>query len=251
MKFIGIIPARYASTRFPGKPLALIQGKTMIQRVYEQALLAKSLDAVYVATDDTRIENHVQDFGGKVIMTSIHCNNGTERCYEAIKNINTSDIFDENDVVINIQGDEPFINPAQIDQLTSVFQHTHIEIATLIKKINTVDILKNPNNIKVTINKDKTAIYFSRFPIPFYRDKNETEALKLHTYYKHIGIYAYKINILEKLVRLSSTPCEIAESLEQLRWIENGYFIRTKLTDYDNFSIDTPEDLLTLNKQIE
>lgn len=246
MKFVGIIPARYASTRFLGKPLIDINGKPMIQRVYEQAKKSKNLSAVFVATDDKRIETHVKSFGGKVIMTSARHKSGTDRCAEAIKKING-----KFDVVVNIQGDEPFIQPKQIDLLCSCFRSKVVEIATLIKKINTTEELLNRNTPKVVVNKNKEAIYFSRSPIPFYQNvEDQEEWMLLHTYYKHIGIYAYRKETLQKLSKLKRSPLERAESLEQLRWIENGYRINTAITGIETVSIDTPEDFEKLSNLI-
>jgi len=246
MKFIGIIPSRYQSSRFPGKALADVSGKSMIQRVYEQASKAASLSKVVVATDDERIEQHVKDFGGEVVMTSASHKCGTDRCYEAVEKLNADDW----DVVINIQGDEPFIHPGQIDEVAGRFsrrntsvQSDEVGIATLIKQINTTEELLNPNLPKVIINKNKEAIYFSRTPLPFIKSKDQSEWLKSQDYYKHIGIYGYKLNVLQQIARLEQSPLEIAESLEQLRWIENGFKIRTAITDYESKGIDTPEDL--------
>lgn len=249
MNFIGIIPARFASTRFPGKPLAVINGKTMIQRVYEQAKKANILSSVVVATDDGRIEAHVKNFGGEVIMTSTECTNGTERCFEAIQKYQKIFPSKKFDVVINIQGDEPFIHPEQIESIASCFKNENVEIATLLKKIKTVEELENPSEAKVIINADKQAIYFSRAVIPFYRGKKNEEAIKLHTYYKQIGMYAYRTDILQKIICLKSTPLETVESLEQLRWLENGYKINVEFTEHESIAIDTPEDLLTINEQ--
>lgn len=241
MKILGIIPARYQSTRFPGKPLVEIDGKSMVQRVYEQAKKSKLLSDVVVATDDKRIEAQVKNFGGKVMMTSIKHKSGTDRCAEAIKKITSGNKFD---VIINIQGDEPFIKPQQIDLLCSCFNSKAIEIATLVKKIEENKELTNPHTTKVIINKKNQAIYFSRTPIPFYRGENDAkEWLKKHTYYKHIGIYGYRKNILEEITRLTPSPLEIAESLEQLRWLENGYKIYAAITKLESIAIDTPQDL--------
>ena len=239
MKFIGIIPARFASSRFPGKPLAEIQGRTMVQRVYQQAKQSKILSEVYVATDDERIEGHVKEFGGKVVVTSRDHQSGTDRCFEAIKKIDRGNC----DIVINIQGDEPFIHPAQIDKVGSCFKSEGIQIATLVKKINKKEELLNVNIPKVIFNKDKKAIYFSRTAIPYYRGKDISEAISLHAYYKHIGIYAYRIEVLEAITQLSPTALELAESLEQLRWLENGYKINIEITELESIAIDTPEDL--------
>ncbi|MBW6482661.1 MAG: 3-deoxy-manno-octulosonate cytidylyltransferase [Vicingaceae bacterium] len=237
MKILGIIPSRYASTRFPGKPLVEIQGKSMIQRVYEQAKKASSLSEVLVATDDERISKHVIDFGGKVILTSSSHQSGTDRCAEVINKIN-----DAYDVVINIQGDEPFINPEQINQLCACFDYQNTQIATLIKKI-TADELFNINKPKVIKSVDDFAIYFSRNPIPFFRGVEKENWLKEHTYYKHIGIYGYTTETLKKITQLPLSLLEKAEGLEQLRWLENGYKIKVAETNLEANSVDTPEDL--------
>ena len=239
MKIVGIIPSRYQSNRFPGKPLADVNGKSMIQRVYEQAKKAASLSKVVVATDDERIEQHVKDFDGEVIMTSTDHKCGTDRCFEALQKLNADDW----DVVINIQGDEPFIHPGQIDELAGCFQSDEVGIATLIKQINTTEELLNPNMPKVLLNKNKEAIYFSRTPLPFINGKDHSEWLKSHDYYKHIGIYGYKLDVLQQITRLEQSPLEIAESLEQLRWIENGFKITTAITVYESKGIDVPEDI--------
>jgi 3-deoxy-manno-octulosonate cytidylyltransferase (CMP-KDO synthetase) len=242
MNIIGIIPARYASTRFPGKPLVDIHGKTMIRRVYEQAKKTVSLTEVYVATDDTRIFDHVETFGGKVMMTSTIHRTGTERCQEVVEKLMTENI--PVDVVINIQGDEPFIRPEPIDLLASCFNDSQIQIATLIKKIIQEEDLDDPNTIKVVTNKLSKALYFSRTAIPYLRDKNHETRINFHTYYKHIGIYAYRTDILKKLTALDPGLLETAESLEQLRWLENGYGIHTLTTEFESHSVDVPEDLL-------
>jgi 3-deoxy-manno-octulosonate cytidylyltransferase (CMP-KDO synthetase) len=239
MRFVGIIPARYASTRFPGKPLADMLGKPMIQRVYEQ--VADQLDDVLVATDDRRIYEAVSSFGGKVIMTSDKHTSGTERCYEAYTRLGTT-----YDVVINIQGDEPFIKPAQITLLQACFKDADTQIATLIKPFKPEDGLEallNANTPKVVINNRMQAIYFSRSMIPYLRGKEYAEWLQLHTFYKHIGLYAYKADVLAAITALPQSKLEIAESLEQLRWLENGYVIKTGITHEETIGIDTPEDM--------
>jgi 3-deoxy-manno-octulosonate cytidylyltransferase (CMP-KDO synthetase) len=244
MKIIGIIPARFASTRFPGKPLIEIEGRSMLQRVYEQAKKSKLLNDVIVATDDNRIEAHVKKFGGKVVMTSSKHKSGTDRCAEAIKR--SGNKFD---VAINIQGDEPFIKPQQIDLVCACFRSKNVEIATLIKKINGPEELLNANIPKVIINKNKQAIYFSRTAIPFYRNSGDAdEWLKKHIYYKHIGIYGYKTAVLKEITQLKQSSLELAESLEQLRWIENGYKIFTAVTTHESLAIDTPKDLKKIKK---
>ena len=240
-KFIGIIPARYASSRFPGKPLAIIGGKPMIQRVYEQA--KKSIETVFVATDDTSIYDAVKDFGGNVVMTGNHPN-GTSRCFEAV-----SIIGRDYDIIINIQGDEPFINPEQLKELKVLFKDPAITIGTQIKKITKIEDLSNPNIPKVVVNKYGQAIYFSRSPIPFLRNIPEAEWLNHHTYYKHIGLYAYRKETLAKLVNLSPTPNEQAESLEQLRWIDHGFMIQTGITEFESIGIDTHEDITKIPRE--
>ena len=239
MKVIGIIPARYGSTRFPGKPLADVDGKPMIQRVYEQAKKCPLLSEVVVATDDIRIETVVKQFKGNVVMTSTHHESGTDRCDEALKIIGNA-IYD---VVINIQGDEPFIHPDQVLKVIGCFKDKNVTIASLAKKITTDNELDNVNTIKVVMDKNKDALYFSRTALPYYNKKDRSDRLKFHTYYKHVGIYGYQTNILSDITKLKRSPLEIAESLEQLRWIENGYKIRMELTDQEAYSIDTPEDL--------
>jgi len=246
MNFVGIIPARYASTRFPGKPLAMIDGKSMIQRVYEQSCKANVLSEVWIATDDNRIESHIKSFGGKVMLTSPNHKSGTERCNEVIQRLQADTPSRLFDVAINIQGDEPFIQPEQIEKVASCFSNPEIEIATLIKKISDKTELFNPNVVKVITANDKKALYFSRQPIPFLRGMPENDWLTHHTYFKHIGIYAYRTETLRKLTMLAPSPLEIAESLEQLRWLENAYHIYTKQTDFESFSVDTPDDLLKL-----
>lgn len=239
MKFIGIIPARYSSSRFPGKPLADMAGKPMIQRVYEQVKLA--LDEVWVATDDTRILEAVEAFGGNAVMTSASHKSGTDRCKEAYQKINK-----DFDVVINIQGDEPFIQPEQINTIKDCFDTPNIELATLVKpfkKEDSFEALFNNNSPKVVINKNNEAIYFSRSIIPYIRDVHHTEWLDKHTFYKHIGMYAYRVDILNKITELPQSSLELAESLEQLRWIENGYRIKVGYTNVETIGIDTPDDM--------
>ena len=240
MKILGIVPARYNSTRFPGKPLADINGKSMIQRVFEQCRLSKNLSEILVATDDERIANHVREFGGQPIMTSPQHLSGTDRCAEIISTYVSSDW----DAVINIQGDEPYIHPDQIDLLCNMFEDKNTKLATLVKKITSPDELFNHNNVKVILNKRSEAIYFSRSPIPYNRNFPEQEWLKYSTYYKHIGIYGYTCETLKEISGLQKTNLEITESLEQLRWIENGYVIRAEITSLESIAIDTPEDLL-------
>ncbi|SEK95651.1 3-deoxy-manno-octulosonate cytidylyltransferase [Parapedobacter koreensis] len=236
-KTIGIIPARYASSRFPGKPLVDIAGKSMIQRVYEQAIQSHSLDQVVVATDDDRIFSHVDSFGGNVLMTADTHQSGTDRCAEVLA------VYSDFEVAINIQGDEPYIDPAQIDLLVSCFENTNVQIATLIKRISTVEELFNTGIPKVVVNHNGRAIYFSRQTIPFQRNAPSQDWLHLHPYYKHIGIYGYRAATLAELTKLPISSLERAEALEQLRWIENGYLIQTAETTAETIAVDTPEDL--------
>ena len=243
MKIIGIIPARYASTRFPAKPLVDIAGKSMIERVYLQAKKSKILTDVVVATDDERIVLHVKSFGGKVVMTSEMHQSGTDRCFEAVNTF-----CPDADLVINIQGDEPFIQPEQIDLVASCFRSADTQIATLVKIIKTEEELFNLNIPKVVLNAQKEAMLFSRQTIPAIRGKEEQEWLKNFTFYKHIGIYAYRTSILNEITRLKPSSLELAESLEQLRWLENGYKIKVELTDFESVAVDTPEDLKKLTK---
>lgn len=243
IKTIGIIPARYASSRFPGKPLADIAGKSMIRRVYEQASLSRSLDKVVVATDDNRIFDHVQSFGGNVLMTSDAHQSGTDRCAEVVA------ARTEFDYAVNIQGDEPFINPDQIDLLVACLARTGVQIATLIKKIITQEELFNTNAPKVVVDANGQALYFSRQAIPFQRGAAPEDWLQNSSYFKHIGIYGYRAEVLTQLTKLPVSPLERAEMLEQLRWLENGYSIQTAETMYETFGIDTPGDVeKVLNK---
>jgi len=236
MRVTGIIPSRYASTRFPGKPLADIGGKTMIRRVYEQASQSKSLSEVIVATDDERIFKEVENFGGKAVMTSPDHKNGTERCAEVAAKT-------DSDVIINIQGDEPFIEPVQIDLLADCFSEADTQIATLIRKIDWDDELRNPSRIKVVLNKKNEAMYFSRSIIPNPISKQHFDELE---FYLHIGIYGFRKEVLMELVKLPPTPLEGTESLEQLRWLENCYRIKCKETSHISISIDTPQYLENL-----
>jgi 3-deoxy-manno-octulosonate cytidylyltransferase (CMP-KDO synthetase) len=240
LQFAGIIPARYASSRFPGKPLVLIGNKTMIQRVYDQA--SKSLEMVWVATDDKRIFDAVSDFGGKAVMTSPNHLSGTDRCAEAVTKI-SQETGKTIDVVINIQGDEPFIKPEQITLLINCFDDETVELATLIRKVEPGEEIFNPNQPKVIINSNGDAIYFSRAAIPYVRDSEKSDWSKKHIFYKHPGLYAYRTETLKKITLLPRSSLEISESLEQNRWIENGYLIRTAVTQWESIGIDTPGDL--------
>lgn len=244
--FIGIIPARYASTRFPGKPLIDIAGKTMIQRVYEQAAKCPALSKVIVATDDNRIEEAVKKFGGEVCLTSPDHPSGTDRCAEVVEKLGL-----KCDAVINIQGDEPFIDPQQINLVAQCFDDDRTQLATLIKKITQPEVLFNANSPKVTIDRNGFAIYFSRHPIPYVRGNEERSWLGLHVFYQHIGIYGYQREVLKEITKLQPSPLEKAESLEQLRWIENGFRIKTAVTTIDTLAIDTPDDLARILHQLK
>lgn len=239
MKTLAIIPARYASTRFPGKPLVNINGKSMINRVYEQVLLNKKISDIIVATDNDSIFQHVVEFGGKACMTSENHTSGTERCGEVIEKLKD----DNFDVVINIQGDEPFINPEQINLLLDCFKNKETQIATLKKKIHNNQDLENPNIVKVVCNLNNYALYFSRFPIPYNRNTIKGKWIQFANYYKHIGIYGFKIEILKQIVQLKNSCLDNIESLEQLKWLENGYKIFVKETEFETSAIDSPEDL--------
>ena len=236
MKFIGLIPARYASTRFPGKPLALLAGKPVIQHVYEQA--AKVLDEVYVATDDERIYNKVTEFGGKAVMTSTKHHSGTDRIEEALEKVGG-----DFDVVVNIQGDEPFIAQSQIETLCHCFEDEDTQIATLGKPFECIKAVENPNSPKIVVDNRGYAMYFSRSVIPFVRGVERQEWLKKYPFLKHLGIYAYRTEVLKAITRLPQSSLELAESLEQLRWLENGYRIKVGITNVETVGIDTLEDL--------
>jgi 3-deoxy-manno-octulosonate cytidylyltransferase (CMP-KDO synthetase) len=234
----GIIPARYASSRFPGKPLADIGGKSMIQRVYEQVSKSKSLDTIVVATDDERIAAHVEAFGGRAIMTGDHHPSGTDRCFDALQQLGSGYRY-----VINIQGDEPFIDPAQIDELAAVLADGTTEIATQMIPVASHEELFDRGEVKIVLNSNQEALYFSRMVIPYIKGINEKEWHLHHPYFRHVGMYAYRADILEKLTALSVSSLEKAESLEQLRWLENGYKIKCVPTTYDSHCVDSPEDI--------
>ena len=234
---LGIIPARYGSSRFPGKPLVDIRGKSMIQRVYEQAGKAKKLMKVVVATDDKRIADHVQGFGGEVIMTDPNHPSGTDRCFEAFKRTEGNYKF-----VINIQGDEPFIDPNQIDELANACNNS-TELLTQMISVDSYDVLFDAGEVKIALNDHKEALFFSRMVIPFVKGIDQKEWHKHHHYYRHVGMYAYRADILEKITRLMPSALEKAESLEQLRWLEAGYKIKCVETKYDSHCVDTPEDI--------
>ncbi|MBQ5574052.1 MAG: 3-deoxy-manno-octulosonate cytidylyltransferase [Bacteroidaceae bacterium] len=242
--FVAIIPARFASTRFPGKPLAILGGKPVIQRVYEQA--KKVFENVFVATDDDRIYDAVEQFGGKAIMTSPNHKSGTDRCYEAYQKCGI-----ETDVVVNIQGDEPFIHQSQLQTIKELFLQPETDIATLVKPFasdTSFDVLSNPNSPKVVVDDNWNALYFSRSVIPYLRGKETETWASEHTYYKHIGLYAFKSDVLGKVTSLEQAPLEIAESLEQLRWLSAGYTIKVGKTNVETIGIDTPEDLAAAEK---
>ena len=243
---LGVIPARYASTRFPGKPLADIGGFSMIQRVYNQT--SQVLSQVVVATDDQRIFDAVKAFGGKVVMTSENHQSGTDRCTEALNKVE-KESGKNYKVVVNIQGDEPFIHPEQIEKLTSCFHNADTEIATLVKPLKNSEELFDPNKPKVVLNKNAQALYFSRSPIPYFRNVPENEWHEKHEYYIHIGLYAYRTDVLRDITMLPQGILEKAESLEQLRWLENGYIISTRKTEFESWSVDTPEDIENLKRK--
>lgn len=243
-KFIGIIPARYASTRFPGKPLAIVKGLPMIQRVYQQASIV--FEHVYVATDDERIYSVVTGFGGKVVMTSSNHPSGTDRICEALQKIEQLEKT-KYDVVFNIQGDEPFIQAEALNQLSACFNDPSTDIATLGKlMLNAEDIL-NPNHVKLVRDSRGKALYFSRSPIPYIRNYPQNQWHEKYSYIKHLGIYAYRAEALRQITQLEPSLLELAESLEQNRWLENGFTIMVEITDYESISIDTPEDLERAN----
>ena len=236
MTFTAIIPARYASTRFPGKPLAVLGGKTVIQRVYEQ--VSSVLSEVYVATDDERIFSCVESFGGKAVMTRADHQSGTDRIQEAMEKTAT-----QADVIINVQGDEPFIQPSQIKTLMQLFDDPSTQIGTLGKRFESIEAVENPNSPKIVTDQRGFALYFSRSVIPFIRGKAHEDWLGEYPFLKHLGVYAYRREVLAEVTQLPQSSLEKAESLEQLRWLQNGYRIRVGLTDVETVGIDTPEDL--------
>lgn len=237
MQILGIIPARYASTRFPGKPLAMILGKSMLQRVYEQTKSAAGLSDVIIATDDDRIKKHAESFGARVVMTKEDHPSGTDRCYEAFLNSGK-----KYDYIINIQGDEPFIDPGQIDLLASACKDD-TELATLMIRCSDPEVLFDKGEVKITLNDKQEALYFSRQVIPFIKNVAETEWHLHHAYFRHVGMYAYRSDILEKVTKLAPSSLEKAESLEQLRWLENGFRIRCVETAFDSHCVDSHEDI--------
>lgn len=241
MKFIGIIPARYASSRFPGKPLAMLDGKCVIQRVYET--VSKVLDDVYVATDDNRIYDTVTRFGGKAVMTRSDHKSGTDRIEEAVEKLNT-----DADVIVNVQGDEPFIQRSQIETVCQCFDDPNTQIATIGKPFETIDAVENPNSPKIVLDNNGYAMYFSRSVIPFVRGVERGQWLTEYPFLKHLGLYAYRREVLREVTRLPLSSLEKAESLEQLRWLQNGYKIKVGITNSETIGIDTPDDLKRAEK---
>ena len=235
---LGVIPARYASSRFPGKPLIDIQGKSMIQRVYEQAKLSRKLNRLVVATDDQRISDHVLGFGGEAVITKENHPSGTDRCFEAFQKSGGNYKY-----IINIQGDEPFIDPSQIDLLASILKDGTTELATLMIPVDSQEVLFDTGEVKIVLNDKMEALYFSRMVIPYIKGVDQKDWHKHHNYFRHVGMYAYRSDILEKITTLMPSALEKAESLEQLRWLENGYRIKCAVTTHDSHCIDTPEDV--------
>lgn len=244
MKFIGIIPARYASTRFPGKPLALLGGEYVIKRVYD--IVARTLDEAYVATDDQRIFDAVASFGGKAVMTRTDHKSGTDRIEEAVEKIGT-----DCDVVVNIQGDEPFIHPSQIEAVCKCFDDPLTQIATIGKPFTSMDAVENPNSPKIVMDNNNNAMYFSRSVIPFVRGKEREEWIDNYPFLKHLGIYAYRKDVLKQITQLPQSSLEKAESLEQLRWLQNGFRVKVGITNIETIGIDTPEDLIRAEKELK
>jgi len=243
---VGIIPARYSSTRFPGKALCDIKGKTMVQRVYEQAKRSAHLDKVIVATDDQRIVDNVLSFGGEVVMTASTHPSGTDRCWDALQQLK-----EKYDYVINIQGDEPFINPKQIDELAIVLKDGKIELATQMIPVDSYEMLADEGEVKIVLNAVNEALYFSRAIIPYIKNVDQKEWHKHFQYYRHVGMYAYRADVLERITKLPVSSLEKVESLEQLRWVENGFKIKCVTTTFDSHCIDTPEDLQKMLKFME
>jgi len=240
LKVFGIIPARYASTRFPGKPLVRLAGYAMVEWVYRRAAMA--FDVVAVATDDERIVEAVRSFGGNAIMTSPEHRSGTDRCAEAME-LMQQELGEEADVVVNVQGDEPFVAPELLSRLAACFNNESTQIATVVKPFEDVEELLNPNNVKAVMTAEGRAIYFSRSPIPYLRGFAQSEWLNRHVFYWHLGLYAYRADVLRRVTQLQPSPLEIAESLEQNRWLENNFCINAIMTKEENIAIDTPEDL--------
>jgi 3-deoxy-manno-octulosonate cytidylyltransferase (CMP-KDO synthetase) len=250
MNVLAVIPSRYGSTRFPGKPLVMIDGLSMIQRVYQQTQKCSMISRVIVATDDVRIFDHVTKFGGEAIMTSADHRSGTDRIGEVLELVQKIDIADPFDLIINVQGDEPFLDPSQLELLISSFSESASQIATLKIEIKDNRELHDQNVVKVVTDNFQNALYFSRSTIPYLRGKEKEEWLVQDRYYKHIGLYAYRTKVLKELVKLEPTILERSESLEQLRWMENGFKIKVIATTLDTIAIDTPEDLLKLTNKV-
>lgn len=245
MKTVAIIPSRFASSRFPGKPLALINEKPMVQHVYERCL--GYFDDVVVATDDQRIFNTVNSFGGQVLLTDTNHESGTDRCAEAARLLAKKKQFD---IVVNVQGDEPFVNVEQFKSLIACFNNSETQIATLLSPIKSENILFDINKVKAVVGVNGRALYFSRQAIPFMRDNPTSEWLLQHRYYLHLGVYAYRANVLQQITKLKPGILEQCEKLEQLRWLENGYAIQTAFSEHINLGVDTPSDLEDLIKEI-
>jgi 3-deoxy-manno-octulosonate cytidylyltransferase (CMP-KDO synthetase) len=243
---VGIIPARYASTRFPGKSLIDIKGKSMIQRVYEQSAKSATLHKLVVATDDERILSHVQSFGGEAVMTGTDHPSGTDRCWDALQQLGGHYQY-----VINIQGDEPFIDPAQIDELAAVLHDGSVELATQMIPVSTHEELFDQGEVKIVLNNKMEALYFSRMVIPFIKGIDEKEWHKHHKFYRHVGMYAYRRDVLEQVTRLPVSPLEHAESLEQLRWVEHGFKIKCVITRFESHCIDAPGDVEKVIKRMK
>lgn len=249
MRVLAAVPARFASTRFPGKPLALLGGRPVVQWVWDGLARMSELSAVAVATDDERIAETVRGFGGRVVMTSPAHRSGTDRCGEVLRKL--EDEGEQYDVVVNVQGDEPFVRPDQLQSLIASFEDSYTQIATLKTTIRGNEELMSPNNVKVICNPQGRAVYFSRQPIPYLRGVEVGEWLGRQAYYKHIGVYAFRAETLKEVVKLPQSPLELSESLEQLRWLENGYAIRVVETESANIGIDTPEDLAEAERRLK
>jgi 3-deoxy-manno-octulosonate cytidylyltransferase (CMP-KDO synthetase) len=246
MRILGVIPARFASTRLPGKPLVDIGGKSMVQRVVEQAQLSHSLQRVVVATDDERVLEHVRQFGGQAVLTSAHHPSGTDRCSEA-----AGLAGDQFDAVVNIQGDEPFIHPQQIDEVCAALEDAPGGIATLAQIVTDDRDLADAGEVLITTDVHMDALYFSRTMIPFIHGQRRAPLHKHFRFLKHVGLYAYRLDILKKIVELEPSPLELAESLEQLRWLENGFKVRVGITTHDSFCVDTPADLEEARQRVK
>lgn len=248
MKTLAIIPARYASSRFPGKPLAMLCGKPVVQWVWERVSGLETVDETWVATDDERIRQAVEAMGGRAMLTADTHRSGTDRCGEVLHTLEQQGRC--YDIVVNVQGDEPFVEAAQIETLIQAFADGQVQMASLMTTIGTIQELLSPNNVKVVCNAAGDALYFSRQPLPYLRGVKQEEWLKCRPYYKHVGIYAFRAKALKEVVRLSPSPLECSESLEQLRWLEAGYAIRMCHTQHANIGIDTPEDLALAEKKM-